>query len=234
MFFCVGRYLSVTVMGDRRLIAVPSTPDVTARPARLSCTHSALPSGQLMLARRLALPIALIAGLIGSQAPSLLSSTASAWAARFKSSSGLWRSSTPRSRRRTSPRPRAWTGSSTTPTPWPANAAMTWRKQSPGRPARGATAGDGCRWPLTRVAVLARNFDPQIAQSTLDSYQPAAPLSLGALTAAGLAALLGWRQRILRMAAPPPFGALEVAGASQAARNQLKSRRACPSVSAAR
>jgi hypothetical protein len=46
--------------------------------------------------------------------------------------------------------------------------------------------------PLTRLYVVATNFDPEIAHSTLDNYEPAAPLSLGALTATGLAALWGW------------------------------------------
>jgi hypothetical protein len=46
--------------------------------------------------------------------------------------------------------------------------------------------------PLTRLYVFAKDFDPQIARSTLDNYEPAAPLSLGALAAAGLAAFWGW------------------------------------------
>ncbi len=46
--------------------------------------------------------------------------------------------------------------------------------------------------PLMRLYVVATNFDPAIAQSTLDNYEPAEPLSLGALTAGGLAALWGW------------------------------------------
>jgi DUF2937 family protein len=46
--------------------------------------------------------------------------------------------------------------------------------------------------PLTRLAVVAKGFDPEIARSTLDNYEPAAPLSLGALAAAGLAAFWGW------------------------------------------
>jgi hypothetical protein len=46
--------------------------------------------------------------------------------------------------------------------------------------------------PLTRLYVLARDFDPAIAQSALDAYEPAAPLTLGALAAAGLAAFWGW------------------------------------------
>jgi Protein of unknown function (DUF2937) len=46
--------------------------------------------------------------------------------------------------------------------------------------------------PLRRLYVVATSFDPKIAQGTLDNYEPAAPLSVGALIAAGLAALLGW------------------------------------------
>ena len=46
--------------------------------------------------------------------------------------------------------------------------------------------------PLNRLYVTAKDFDPEIAQRTLDNYEPAAPLSLEALTAAGLAAIWGW------------------------------------------
>jgi Protein of unknown function (DUF2937) len=46
--------------------------------------------------------------------------------------------------------------------------------------------------PLTRLYVVARDFDPEIAGSALDNYEPAAPLSLGALAAAVLAAFWGW------------------------------------------
>jgi Protein of unknown function (DUF2937) len=46
--------------------------------------------------------------------------------------------------------------------------------------------------PLTRLYVVARNFDPGIAKSALDDYEPAAPLTLGALAAAGFAAFWGW------------------------------------------
>ena len=41
--------------------------------------------------------------------------------------------------------------------------------------------------PLRRLSVIARDFDPKIAESTLDNYEPAAPLSAEALAAAGLA-----------------------------------------------
>jgi hypothetical protein len=43
--------------------------------------------------------------------------------------------------------------------------------------------------PLVRLYVVARTFDPEIARSTLDNYEPAEPLSLGALTAGALGAL---------------------------------------------
>jgi DUF2937 family protein len=46
--------------------------------------------------------------------------------------------------------------------------------------------------PLMRLYVVATSFDPEIARSTLDNYEPAEPLSVGALTAGGLAALWGW------------------------------------------
>jgi hypothetical protein len=46
--------------------------------------------------------------------------------------------------------------------------------------------------PLTRLYVVARDFDPEIAKSALDNYEPAAPLTLGALAAAGIAAFWGW------------------------------------------
>jgi Protein of unknown function (DUF2937) len=46
--------------------------------------------------------------------------------------------------------------------------------------------------PLMRLYVVAANFDPEIARSTLDNYEPAEPLSVGALMAGGLAALWGW------------------------------------------
>jgi hypothetical protein len=62
--------------------------------------------------------------------------------------------------------------------------------------------------PLMRLYVVATNFDPEIARSTLDNYEPAEPLSVGALMAGGLAAL--WAGRPLassrgRSAAAPAF-----------------------------
>jgi hypothetical protein len=46
--------------------------------------------------------------------------------------------------------------------------------------------------PLKRLYVMVKDFDPQIARRTLDNFEPAAPFSLEAATAAGLAAAWGW------------------------------------------
>jgi hypothetical protein len=46
--------------------------------------------------------------------------------------------------------------------------------------------------PLKRIYVMAKDFDPEIARHTLDNYEAAAPLSLEAVMAAGLAAISGW------------------------------------------
>jgi hypothetical protein len=43
-----------------------------------------------------------------------------------------------------------------------------------------------------RLYVMAKDFDPRIAQSALDNYEPAAPLTSEALVAASLAAVCGW------------------------------------------
>jgi Protein of unknown function (DUF2937) len=46
--------------------------------------------------------------------------------------------------------------------------------------------------PLTRLYVAVKDFDPEIAKSAVDNYEPAAPLSLGALATAAFAAFWGW------------------------------------------
>ena len=46
--------------------------------------------------------------------------------------------------------------------------------------------------PLKRLYVTVREFDPKLARNTLDAYEPAAPLTVEALVAAGLAAIWGW------------------------------------------
>jgi hypothetical protein len=46
--------------------------------------------------------------------------------------------------------------------------------------------------PVRRLYVFAKDFDPKIAERTLENYEPAAPLSLEAVAAAVLAAFCGW------------------------------------------
>ena len=67
--------------------------------------------------------------------------------------------------------------------------------------------------PLTRLYVVATDFDPKIARGTLDNYEPAEPLSFAALTAGGFAGLLGWGATLLvaglisrRRSLRPAFG----------------------------
>jgi hypothetical protein len=46
--------------------------------------------------------------------------------------------------------------------------------------------------PLKRLYVMVKDFDPEIARRSFDSYEPAAPLTFEALAAAGFAAIWGW------------------------------------------
>jgi Protein of unknown function (DUF2937) len=46
--------------------------------------------------------------------------------------------------------------------------------------------------PLKRIYVMAKDFDPDIARHTFDNYEPAAPLTLESAVVAGLAAISGW------------------------------------------
>ena len=46
--------------------------------------------------------------------------------------------------------------------------------------------------PVVRLYVLVTDFDPGVARAALDAYEPAAPLTPEALTTAGVAGVLGW------------------------------------------
>jgi len=146
-----------------------------------------------MLARRLALAIALIAGLIGSQGPefaqqyrqrfggaldelrrSVAEFDAEAASESLTPSEGVKRledANDPLARRRGEDMARTIT-----------RAARLQAQLE-------AMASAG---PLMRLFVMVKDFDPQIARRTLDDYEPAAPFSLEALAAAGFAAVLGW------------------------------------------
>ncbi len=146
-----------------------------------------------MLARRLALAIALIAGLIGSQGPEFAeqyrqrvggaldelkrmvaefdAETARQHLTPSQGLSQLEANSDPLARERGE------------------DMAQTIERARRLDEQLEAMAAAG---PLKRLYVLAKDFDPQIARRTLDNYEPAAPLSLEALTAGGLAAAWGW------------------------------------------
>ena len=46
--------------------------------------------------------------------------------------------------------------------------------------------------PIRRLYVTLVDFDPELAERALDAYEPAAPLTFEAMVAAGFAALCGW------------------------------------------
>ena len=46
--------------------------------------------------------------------------------------------------------------------------------------------------PIRRLYVFVTNFDPPLAERTLQNFEPAAPLTFEALAAGGLAAVWGW------------------------------------------
>lgn len=46
--------------------------------------------------------------------------------------------------------------------------------------------------PLKRLYVMVTDFDPEIARSALEAYEPAAPITTEALTVGSAAAVLGW------------------------------------------
>jgi hypothetical protein len=146
-----------------------------------------------MLVRRLALATALIAGVIGSQGPEFAQQyrqriggaldelkrivaefDAEAARERMTPAQGVERleaNSDPLARARGE------------------NMAQTINRERRLEEQNDAMASAG---PLKRLYVLVKDFDPQIARRTLDSFEPAAPLSLEAITAAALAAAWGW------------------------------------------
>jgi Protein of unknown function (DUF2937) len=148
---------------------------------------------QLMLARRLALAIAVLAGLIGSQAPEFaqqyrqrlggaleeLNRTVSEFDAEIQRQNVSRAEGLKRLKDNS-------------------DALARERGEDMGKAIeRAERLNDHIQamnsaGPLMRLYVVATSFDPTIAQSTLNNYEPAEPLSLGALMAGGLAALWGW------------------------------------------
>ena len=46
--------------------------------------------------------------------------------------------------------------------------------------------------PFKRLVVFVRGFDPQLAQATAEDYEPAIPVTVAGLVAAGIGALVGY------------------------------------------
>lgn len=146
-----------------------------------------------MLARRLALAIALIAGLIGSQGPE--------FAQQYRQRAGgaldeLRQIVAEFNAEAANERLTPWEGVSrleadSDPLARRRGEEMARTIERAGRLQEqlDAMASAG---PLGRLYVMVKDFDPQIARAALDDYEPAAPLSFEALIAAALAALSGW------------------------------------------
>jgi len=146
-----------------------------------------------MLARRLALAIALIAGLIGSQGPE--------FAQQYRQRAG---GALDELRRIVTRFDAEASSESLTPSDairrLEANGEALARKR--GEDMRRTIAREdrlarqlqamASAGPLRRLAVMVADMDPEIAGRTLDAYEPAAPLTSEAAVAAGVAALLGW------------------------------------------
>lgn len=146
-----------------------------------------------MLARRLALAIALIAGLIGSQGPEFAQQYRQrlggaldelkrivaefddeAAAERLTPPEAVMRleaDSDPLARRRGD------------------DMARTIERAFRLEDQQTAMASAG---PLRRLAVMIEDFDPQIARRALDNFEPAAPLTFEAAIVGSLAAIFGW------------------------------------------
>ena len=146
-------------------------------------------TGQSMFARRLALAIAVLAGLIGSQAPE--------FAQQYRQRLGgaldeLHRivsefDAEVRGQNLTRAEGLKRLEDNRDPLAQERGAAIERAKRFNEQIQAMNSAG-----PLMRLYVVATSFDPEIAHSTLDNYEPAEPLSVGALMAGGVAALWGW------------------------------------------
>ena len=146
-----------------------------------------------MLARRLALAIAVLAGLIGSQAPEFAQQYRQRLGGALEELNRIVSQFDAEVQRRNLSRAEALKrlGDNSDPLARERGEDMNKAIDRAERLNQqiGAMNSAG---PLMRLYVVATNFDPEIARSTLDAYEPAEPLSVGALTAGGLAALWGW------------------------------------------
>jgi hypothetical protein len=149
--------------------------------------------GQSMFARRLALAIAVLAGLIGSQAPEFAQQYRQRLGGALDELNRIVAEFDAEVQRQNLTRAEAMKRLADN-----ADLLARERGEDIGRAIERAQRLDkethaiASAGPLMRLYVVATNFDPEVARSTLDNYEPAEPLSIGALTAGGLAALWGW------------------------------------------
>ena len=152
-----------------------------------------LQTDQSMLARRLALAIAVLAGLIGSQAPEFAQQYRQRLGGALEELNRIVAEFDSEAKRQTLSRAEGLKRLKDNP-----DSLARARGEDMGKAVeRAERLNDQIQamnsaGPLMRLYVIVTSFDPKIAQSTLDNYEPAEPLSIGALTAGGLAALWGW------------------------------------------
>ena len=146
-----------------------------------------------MLARRLALAIAVLAGLIGSQGPEFAQQYRQRLGGALEELNRIVSEFDAEVRRQNLTRPEALKrlDDNSDPLARERGEDMGLAIGRAGRLNEQLQAMNSAG-PLRRLYVVATSFDPGIARSTLDNYEPAEPLSLGALTAGGLAAFCGW------------------------------------------
>jgi len=146
-----------------------------------------------MLARRLALAIAVLAGLIGSQGPEFAQQYRQRLGGALDELNRIVAEFDVEARRQNLTREESLKRLEENADPLARERGVDMghvieRAQRLGKEIEAiASAG-----PLMRLYVLATNFEPEVARAALDNYEPAEPLSIGALTAGGLAALGGW------------------------------------------
>ena len=146
-----------------------------------------------MLARRLALAIAVLAGLIGSQAPEFAQQYRQRLGGALEELNRIVSEFDAEVQRQNLPRAEALKRleDNTDPLARERGEDMGEAVERAERLNEQIQAINSAG-PLMRLYFVATNFDPEIAHGTLDNYEPAEPLSVGALTAGGLAALWGW------------------------------------------
>jgi hypothetical protein len=149
--------------------------------------------GQSMFARRLALAIAVLAGLIGSQGPEFAQQYRQRLGGALEELNRIVSEFDAEVRRQNLTRAEGLKRleDNADPLARERGEAMTAAIERAKRLDDEIRAMNSAG-PIMRLYVVAKTFDPQIARSTFDNYEPAAPLSLGALMAGGLAALWGW------------------------------------------